>query len=136
MGIKFDFQYKGSSPLGEIYRPIAKVSIKSPNDKDWTLVWMIVDTGADFSILPNHFSADFGISLDDDCWKDTIKGVGGEQTIFLCKKRFHVKIDNVERYIPIAFFNNDEVPPLMGRLGFIETFDTEFLKNRTVVFKP
>lgn len=29
----------------------------------------------------------------------------------------------------------NEVPPLMGRLGFLETFDTEFLKRHAVIFR-
>lgn len=136
MVVKFDYEYKGSCPLGEVYRPVAKVAFESPKDQKIINLWMIVDTGSDLSILPNHFATDFGISLDNECWQDSTSGVGGKQTIYLYKKRLVVKIDRVEMKIPIAFFDNDEVPPLMGRLGFLETFDTEFLKSRTVVFKP
>ncbi|TSC87486.1 MAG: hypothetical protein G01um101416_469 [Microgenomates group bacterium Gr01-1014_16] len=95
----------------------------------------IVDTGADFSIFPNHFAYDLRIDLENDCVKSVTSGVGGNQTIFLYKNPIKVLIGSEEKNVPLAFFDNDEVPALIGRLGFIETFDTEFLKTRTVVFR-
>lgn len=122
--------------FGRIFRPVAKVSFKSPKQKNiWTDTWMVVDTGADFTILPRYLSNDLGISLEHDCVKDTTKGVGGAQVIYLCKDRIKAKIGTLERKIPLAFFDNNEVPPLLGRLGFLETFDTQFLKSHIVVFK-
>ena len=135
MDVKFDFEYEGQTYFGHVYQPIAKVSFKSPQFDTWITSWMVVDTGADFTILPKFVSKDLGISLEKDCVVDTTKGVGGEETIYLCKKKIEAKIGNTKKIVPIAFFDNDEVPALLGRLGFMETFDTEFLKSRAVVFK-
>lgn len=135
MDVRFEYELEGESFFGKVFRPIAKVSIKSPRAEAWTKVLMVVDTGADFSILPNHFAYDFRIDIEKDCIKSTTAGVGGEQSIFLCKYHLKAKLKNFERNIPVAFFDNDEVPPLLGRLGFLETFNTEFLKSHTVVFK-
>lgn len=135
MDVKFEYKLEGESFFGKIFRPIAEVSIKSPDLEIWTKVVMIVDTGADFSILPNHFAYDFRIDVEKDCIKSTTAGVGGEQSILLCKYPLKAKLENLERNIPIAFFDNDEVPALLGRLGFIETFNVEFLKTHIVVFK-
>lgn len=135
MDVKFEYEYEGQSYFGKIYRPIAEIFIKSPASETWTKVVAIVDTGADFSILPNHFAYDLRIDVEKDCIKSATSGVGGEQTILLYKKPLRIKLGPDEKDVPIAFFDNDEVPALMGRLGFIETFDTEFLKSRTVVFK-
>lgn len=96
---------------------------------------MIVDTGADYSILPRHFSEKLRISLEKDCLKDTTVGVGGKQTIYFYKKKIKVTIGHLERKVPIAFFDSNEIPALLGRLGFMETFDVEFLKTHAVVFK-
>ena len=135
MDVKFKFENAGNSFFGTVYRPIAKVSFKSPKNNIWTDAWTIVDTGADFTILPRYLSQDIGISLENDCIKDRTRGVGGEQSIYLYKYKVRAKIGKLERNIPLAFLDSNEVPALLGRLGFLETFDTEFLKSHDVVFK-
>lgn len=96
---------------------------------------MVIDTGADFTILPKYLASDLGISLKSDCLVDTTKGVGGEQTIYLVKDRVKARIGRIRREVPIAFFSTNDLPPLLGRMGFLETFDTEFQKSRFVIFK-
>lgn len=135
MSVKFSFEYGGKSFFGDIYRPTAKVSFKSPSVNIWIDTWMVVDTGADFTIVPRHFAQKLRISLERDCIKDETFGVGGEQTIHLCKQKIKAKLGGIERYVPLAFFDSNEVPALLGRLGFLETLDTEFLKTHVVVFK-
>lgn len=135
MDVKFPFENVGKSFFGQIFRPVAKVSLKSVKINVWAETWMVVDTGADFTILPRYLTTDLGISIEDDCVKDTTFGVGGEQSIYLCKQKIKAKLGKIERDIPVAFFNTNEVPALLGRLGFLETFDTEFLKSHVVVFK-
>lgn len=135
MVIKFRFEYEGDTYFGKVFRPVAKVSFQSPKLNIWTDIWLVVDTGADFTILPKYVSKDLGISLEMDCLLDTTKGVGGEQQIYLCKSRIIARIGKVIRKSPLAFFDTDEVPGLLGRLGFLETFDTEFLKSHVVIFK-
>lgn len=135
MAISFPFEKVGKSYFGQVFRPVAKVSLKSFKDNLWTNAWMVVDSGADFTILPRYLSQDLGISLEHDCIKDTTAGVGGEQTIYLCKRKAKVKIGPFEREIPLGFLDSNEVPALLGRLGFLETFETTFHKNHTLVFK-
>lgn len=135
MDVKFAFENEGESLFGTVYRPIAKVSFKSAKSNIWANTWMVVDSGADFTILPRYLSEDLEISLERDCIKDATFGVGGEQTIYLYKKRVKAKIGHYERDIPLAFIDSNEVPALLGRLGFLETFNTEFLKTRFVLFK-
>lgn len=135
MAVTFPFEDAGKNFFGKILRPVAKVSFQSPSKQTWTHAWMIIDTGADFSILPKYLSEDLHISLKKDCIKDTTAGVGGESKIYLCKKPIKVKLGNIEKEVPIAFFNNNEVPALLGRLGFLETFDVEFTKKHKVIFR-
>ncbi len=135
MDVRFSYEEAGQNIFGKIFRPVAKVSFRSPTSEFWTDTWMVVDTGADFTILPQYLTEDLGISLKHDCIKDTTQGVGGQQTIYLLKSRIQAKLGNIERTIPLAFFDTNEVPALLGRLGFLETFDTEFLKTHAVVFK-
>lgn len=135
MVVKFRFEDGGKGVFGHIYRPIAKVTFKSPHTDKFVGIWMVVDTGADYSILPRHFSEKLRISLERECFKDITFGVGGEQTIYFCKNKVKASIGPFERNVPLAFFDSNEVPPLLGRLGFLETFDTEFLKTHVTVFK-
>lgn len=135
MDVRFPFENAGNNFFGRIFRPVAKVSFHSATRDLWTDAWMVVDTGADFTILPRYLSEDLGISLEIDCIKDTTVGVGGVQTIYLLKSKIKVKLGHIERTIPLAFFDTNEVPALLGRLGFMETFDIVFLKTHKVLFK-
>ena len=135
MDVKFPFENEGKTVFGHILRPVAKVTFKSPFINKFVDIWMVVDTGADYTILPRHFSEKLRISLENDCFKDTTFGVGGEQPVYFLKKKVWVKIGQLERDIPLAFLDSDEIPALLGRLGFLETFNTEFLKTHSVVFK-
>ncbi len=135
MVVKFPFEDNGENQFGRIFRPVAKVTLASPVINKYIDIWMVVDTGADYTIIPQHFSEKLRISLEKDCIKDTTFGVGGTQAIFFLKSKISAKIGTIERKIPLAFFDNNEVPALLGRLGFLETFDTQFLKSHVVIFK-
>lgn len=135
MAVKFSFEDGGRTSLGHIYRPIAKVTFHSPKVATSVDVWMVVDTGADYTILPRHISEKLRISFEKDCIKDQTFGVGGNQTIYFYRSKISVTIGHVKRKVPVAFFDTDEVPPLLGRLGFLETFDAEFLKNHVLILK-
>lgn len=135
MDVKFKFEYAGQGVFGHVFRPVAKVTFKSPAVGKWVDIWMIVDSGADYTILPRHFSEKLRISLEKDCVKDVTTGIGGEQVVYLCKSKIQAKIGSSERKVPLAFLDSDEVPALLGRLGFLETFDTLFLKTHHILFK-
>ena len=92
MEVKFDYENGEKSYFGQVFRPVAKVSFKIPKKELWIETWMVVDTGADFSILPSYLSNDLQISLEHDCIKDITMGVGGNQTIYLLKSRITAKI--------------------------------------------
>lgn len=134
MAITFPYEFVSKISLGNVFRPIALVEFQSINRKIFTKIWMVVDTGADFSILPKYVAEDLQISFSKDCIIDETSGVGGKQKIYLLKSKLTAKIGNYERKIPLGFFDNDNVPPLLGRLGFLETFDARFLKTKRVKF--
>ena len=137
MVIGFDYEYGGSSKFGNIYRPVAKVTFTSPTTPDKIVdVWMIVDTGADYSILPRHLSEKLRVSLESDCMKDVTYGIGGQSSIYFLRKKIKAQIGSATQQVPLAFLDSNEVPPLLGRQGFIELFDTQFLKSHRVVFNP
>ncbi len=135
MAVKFHFDDGGKGIFGQIFRPVAKVTFESPKVEKLVDIWMIVDTGADYTILPRHVSEKLRISLEQDCIRDVTVGVGGEQAVYICKTKIKAKIGDLERMVPLAFLDSDEVPALLGRSGFLETFDTEFLKTHVLLFK-
>lgn len=130
MPISFPFQKDESILFGIAHRPIAKVYFRHRKENIWRLVTMIVDTGADYTLLPK-FLADFlGVSLSKDCRVIRTQGVGGESKVFLLKNKMKAKIGDYERTIPLGFLDNDYIPPLLGRQEFFETFRVVFEKFR------
>lgn len=134
MPLKFPFRKERSSILGAIYRPVAQVFFWSKQTKDWSEVWMIVDSGADYSLLPRYMADELGVNLETDCRKFATYGIGGGEKVYFLPK-IKVKLGDWKRIIPVGFLERDEIPPLLGRHSFMETFNTEFTKKHIVIFK-
>lgn len=133
MVLKFPFRKEKSSILGTIYRPIARVLFWSDKDNDWMALRMIVDSGADYTLLPRFMAGRLGINLEKDCKTFTTFGIGGGERVYFLPK-IKVKLGNWERFIPIGFLERNEIPPLLGRHQFLETFETLFSSNHTITF--
>lgn len=131
--IKFPFRVERSSILGKIHRPMVQVFFWSDGDKKWTETWMIVDTGADYTLLPRFMANSLGINLEKDCKIFTTYGIGGGEKVYFLPK-IKVKLGNWERTIPVGFLERNEIPPLMGRHLFLETFESLFSPNYTITF--
>lgn len=94
---------------------------------------MIVDTGADYTLLPRFMANKLGIDLEKDCKIFSTFGVGGAERVYFLNK-IRAKLGVWERIIPIGFLERDEIPPLLGRHQFLETFETLFSSNHIVSF--
>jgi len=133
MVISFPFEKRFSSIFKEVYRPVAKVFLYSVVKNKWYEIWMIVDTGADYTLLPKHLAKRLKINLNKECRLFKTAGIGGEEKVYL-KENMKVKIGNWERVVPVGFLNKENIPPLLGRQGFLETFEVLFSSNHTVSF--
>lgn len=133
MPLKFPYKKEKSPILGIIHRPMAQVFFWSEKGKYWNEVWMIVDTGADYTLLPRFLAEDLKIDLEKDCKVFFTQGIGGSERVYFLPK-IRVKLGNWERIIPVGFLKRNEVPPLMGRQLFLETFETLFSSEHTVTF--
>lgn len=133
MALKFPFKQEKSPILGLIYRPLAKVLFWSKIQGNWIGVRMIVDTGADYTLLPRFMAEKLGINLEKECKAFMTFGVGGGERVYFLPK-IKAKLGTWERIIPIGFLERNEIPPLMGRHLFLETFGTFFSSNHTVSF--
>ncbi|MBI3335845.1 MAG: aspartyl protease family protein, partial [Candidatus Portnoybacteria bacterium] len=75
---------------------------------------LIVDTGADYTVLPHSASFDLGINVKKDCKQYYTSGIGGREVIYFTQK-IQVKLGTREIKIPLGFLNRDDIPPLLGR---------------------
>ncbi len=130
MAVTFPFEKVYSTLFGTIYRPAAWVEFWSKKTNNWIGIWMVVDTGADYSLLPGYMSEYIGIDRKKDCKKLSTYGVGGSENVYLLEKA-KVKLGQWEIQAPIGFFEKDSVPPLLGRQGFMEKFATLFYNHKT-----
>ena len=132
---KFPFTKINKSRLGIIYRPyIDPVWLFSQKRKDWIFSRMIVDTGADYTLLPRKYAIDLGIDLIKDCLVETTLGIGGSETVYLYKN-LKIKIGNIKQIIPVGFLERDDVPPLLGRLKCLENLELIFKSRQTILKK-
>lgn len=134
MGIKFQFKDYHSSVFGSVRRPVVDVFFQHQKSKDWQPITMLVDTGADYTLLPYFLAYPLGINLITDCKIIRTQGVGGTNKVYLFKKNVKVKLGDFKREISVGFLSNDNIPPLLGRLDFFETFKVTF-ENFTVTFE-
>lgn len=133
MALTFPFEKTKSSLFGSIYRPVAQVYFYSETKKRWYETWMIVDTGADYTLLPKYFSERLGIDLKRDCKAFNTSGIGGSEKVYLNSK-IKARLGSWERIIPVGFLGRDEIPPLLGRHKFFETFESHFSSNHKLTF--
>lgn len=83
MLVKFKYEKEDSPLFGTIHRPVADVFMKNVKTGRWQPMTALVDSGADYTLLPFWFSAPLGIDLAHDCEKGSTIGVGGEVDVYL-----------------------------------------------------
>lgn len=131
MDISFPFERRSSSIFGEVWRPIALVEFCSAkNHNTWTTIRMIVDTGADYTLLPRSYSKALQVNLGRDCKPFETLGVGGHETVFF-HPSIRVRLGNWEAKVPVGFLDRDSVPPLLGRHQFLEELVVLFANHST-----
>jgi predicted aspartyl protease len=133
--IKFPFEKKPSRIFGETYRPIAAVDFWSEKIKDWVKILAIVDTGADYTLLPRFYANDLGINLEKGGKKFITAGVGGSEKVCLAEK-VRVKLGDWLGNVPVGFLGRDNIPPLLGRQGFLNLFKIVLFKHITYFSNP
>ncbi len=130
---RFPFKKIAKTDLGEIYRPLADVLVFSAKRKSWIPITMLVDSGADYTMLPKKYAEILGIDLNVDCRPSTTSGIGGSETVYFCRA-LNLKIDKWQKKVPVGFLERDDIPALLGRLGCLEDIEVIF-KNRQTIFK-
>jgi len=134
--IVFPFEKEGKGIFRPIRRPIAQVGFFSKKFNRDIKIAMLVDTGADYTLLPRSKAFDLGIDLEKDCAPQITSGIGGTEIVFLLKKRLKISIGEMKRNVPLGFLERDSVPPLLGRFKCLESFDVLFSKFTTTFSEP
>lgn len=133
MALTFAYERSHSPILGNIYRPVAQAQFFNERKNRWYEIWLIVDTGADYTLLPKYFAKRLGVDLGKDCQTFSTAGIGGSEKVYLAQA-VKVKLGSWDRTIPIGFLDRDEIPPLLGRHQFLETFEALFSTNHSLTF--
>lgn len=131
MRTTFPFKKEHSPLFKIIYRPMAWVYFWIRRQKTWLPIYGIVDTGADYTILPYEYASKLKVSLKNDCVLIKTRGVGGTQKVCLLKEEMIVSLSSWQKKIPVGFFSDDELPPLFGRQAFLEKFKLTFHRHKT-----
>lgn len=95
----------------------------------------LVDTGADYTLLPHSFATFLGIDLAKECEEFMTLGIGGAERIRLCRE-IRLRLGPWQRTVPVGFLSRLDVPPLLGRQECLETFKVTLHRWRTVIARP
>jgi predicted aspartyl protease len=130
--VSFPFEEGKSSIVGKIRRPVANVEFLHFKEKIWQPVSLIVDSGADYTLLPKFLAEPLGIDLRKDTTAVQTQGVGGNQEVYFIKHKMAVRLGKNQIQIRFGILNSNHVPPLLGRLDIFESFRITFYRSRTI----
>lgn len=124
--IAFPYELRPSGIFGSIHRPVARVGLYSRLFQQWIACTMVVDTGADYCVLPARVALRLGIALRT-CQRYTASGIGGQQAVFLCRD-VRLRLGRWELSVPVGIVERDDLPPLLGRYQCLDAFDLRFAR--------
>jgi len=128
MKVSFPYEARASSLFGTVKRPMAKLKFWSKKLGRYLEYVLLVDTGADYTLLPKHIALELGVDLKKDCKSFLTSGVGGKEKVYFSKQNLKIKIGNLEKKIPVGFLDREDIPPLLGREGCLNDFDVRFAR--------
>jgi hypothetical protein len=130
--IEFPFKPIETEQLGVIFRPVATVNLKGPENEVPTE--MIVDSGADISIIPFELGSYLGLQIEKN---EDVKSLGGiAGGIPVVYRHIKMEIDELVISAKIAWSLIEDVPAILGRLNIFDEFDIEFKqKAKKTAFK-
>lgn len=96
---------------------------------------MLVDLGADISIIPKWTGEDLGLKVDENDYIEKAEGVNG--TVDYIIKNLTFNIDGYTFKAPVGWIQTEEVDDiLLGREVVFDLFDVEFKQaEETIIFK-
>lgn len=99
--------------------PVAEVGFKDKKG-EWLSLFLIVDSGATISALPESDASVFGVNVRKGK-QMMISGIGGEKLIGW-QHQITARIGKEILKFPLVFLDNDTAPRVLGRAGIFENF--------------
>ena len=131
--IEFEFEKRQTQKLGEILKPIVPVTIIGP--KRSLNIFMLLDSGADLSLLPYSVGETIGLELDIEN-RSEVQGIG-EGSVPYILTAVKLQIQDIEILVRVGWALIEEVPFILGRLDVFQNFSIEFRQfENKILLKP
>jgi len=129
--IEFPFLKKRSDRLGLVLKPFIPVTLIGP--KCGVKLFMLLDSGADISMIPYSVGEAIGIELDMST-RSEVQGIG-EGSVPYVLGRVSLQIENFKFSARIGWALIEEVPFIIGRLDIFDALAIEFrqFENRILL---
>jgi predicted aspartyl protease len=112
-----------SQAFGTITRPVASVYIKA-DDGQWHALTMLIDSGADASVMSRSFGELFGHNIKKGR-KVPMKGFG-EQVVIAYVHTMEIKIGEHVVKADVLVADSNKVPNVLGRKDVFDLFEIQF----------
>lgn len=97
---------------------------------------MLIDSGADISLLPKSAGEEIGLELEHEEKVCNIGGLGGKVPVVY--RKLIITIGGEKFSCPVGWVLIDGFPPILGREVVFDRFHIEFLQDKevTIFRKP
>lgn len=112
--------------LGNV--PDVEIPVSLLTKNGYQSVIFLLDTGADFTMLPKHVAEWLGIDLTS-CPQHRSYGIEGSKGVRVWVTKIHIKICTHELEIRCLFSENEACPYIIGRADIFSHFSILFDNN-------
>ena len=119
----------------DLWEPIYPVNLRTSQGEIQNCE-MLIDSGADISLIPLHTGGLLGLSRSDEEILSFARGVGGDISYLL--RRIDIVIDEHPISTTVAWCQDEDVEDMIvGRQDVFDAFHIEFRQSeRRIIFKP
>jgi len=131
--VTFTYRKERGKITGVVYRPVAKIYIKS-EEGEWIPFAPYIDSGADITLIPYTLGLKLGFEITKEIINlHGVRGIGLPVEI----RRVKMRIGEIELEPKVAWALIEEAPPLLGRLDIFDKFNITFKeKEGVIIFEP
>lgn len=131
MEVEFDFRKEKSSLFGDIYRPVAKLTLIYKDNSLPEIFY--VDSGADLTLIPRSVGEILAFDNPKPAEIIDIKGIG-EKGVPMVLRKVVMILQDFRIQTRIGWALIEDVPLLLGREDFFKYFNIVFKKNKKTAF--
>ena len=119
----------------DLWEPVYLVNLQT-NHGEIQDCEMLIDSGADISLIPFHTGRSLGLSRSDEEILSFAQGIGGEVSYLL--RRIYLVIDGHPVIAMVAWCQDEDIEDMIvGRQDVFDAFHIEFRQSeRRIIFKP